>query len=127
MNVVADLVVLDPPCTSTGTFGKYPDAKWRLNKRSILRMAKIQNELVTKSIRHVKEKGFFVYSTCSITLEENEMIIKKLLTLNPEFKLMDTKPKSGLPGLRGFGKCQRLYPQIHECNGFFIAKLKKES
>ncbi len=127
LNLSADLVVLDPPCTSTGTFGKTPGAKWRLTKRSILGMAKIQGEMIEQCAKYTKEGGFLVYSTCSITLEENEMIIEKFLKLNPEFKLVDTTPKIGLPGLRGLTKCQRLYPHIHECNGFFVAKLMKET
>jgi len=127
LNVSADLVILDPPCTSTGTFGKTPDAKWRLTKRSILSMSKIQAEMTEQCADYVKEGGFLVYSTCSITLEENEMVIETFLKLHPEFKLVETTPKIGLPGLRGLTKCQRLYPHIHECNGFFVAKLMKET
>ena len=125
VNVSADLVILDPPCTSTGTFGKSPDAKWRLTRRSILGMSKIQREMIQQCTGHVKEGGFLVYSTCSITVEENEMVIEHFLKTNPEFNLVKQKPRIGLPGLRGQAKCQRLYPHIHECNGFFIAKLKK--
>jgi len=127
LNVSADLVILDPPCTSTGTFGKTPDAKWRLTKRSIFGMAKIQREMIEQCAEYTKKGGLLIYSTCSITVEENEMVIENFLKLHPEFKLMDTKPKIGLPGLRGLTKCQRLYPHIHECNGFFVAKLMKET
>jgi 16S rRNA (cytosine967-C5)-methyltransferase len=127
LKVSADLVILDPPCTSTGTFGKTPDAKWRLTKRSILGMAKIQAEMIEQCAGYVKEGGFLVYSTCSITVEENEMVIENFLKLHPEFKLAKSTPRIGLPGLRGLTKCQRLYPHIHECNGFFVAKLQKET
>lgn len=127
LNVFADLVILDPPCTSTGTFGKTPDAKWRLTKRSILGMSKIQAEMLEQCAEYVIAGGFLVYSTCSITLEENEVLIENFLRLHPEFKLIESKPRIGLPGLRGLTKCQRLYPHIHECNGFFVAKLKKET
>ena len=127
LNVSADLVILDPPCTSTGTFGKTPDAKWRLTKRSILGMAKIQAEMIEQCAEYTKKGGYLVYSTCSITVEENEMVIENFLKLHPEFKLVYTMPKIGLPGLRGLTKCQRLYPHIHECNGFFVAKLMKEN
>ena len=127
LNVCADLVILDPPCTSTGTFGKTPDAKWRLTKRSILGMAKIQAEMIEQCADYVKNGGFLVYSTCSITVEENEMVIENFLKLHPEFKLVEAEPRIGLPGLRGLNKCQRLYPHVHECNGFFVAKLKKEN
>jgi 16S rRNA (cytosine967-C5)-methyltransferase len=126
LNTSADLVILDPPCTSTGTFGKNPDAKWRLTKRSMLGMSKIQSEMIANCANHVNQGGFLVYSTCSITLEENEMVIESFLKHNPEFKLVEPKPKIGLPGLRGLTKCQRLYPNVHECNGFFVAKMKKE-
>jgi 16S rRNA (cytosine967-C5)-methyltransferase len=125
LNLHADLVVLDPPCTSTGTFAKTPDAKWRLTKRSILGMTKIQAEIIENCAEYTKKGGFLVDSTCSISVEENEMVIENFLKSHAEFGLVDTKPKIGLPGLRGLTKCQRLYPHIHECNGFFIAKLQK--
>jgi len=127
LNVSADLVILDPPCTSTGTFGKTPDAKWRLTKRSMLGMSKIQAEMIEQCAEYVKDGGFLTYSTCSITVEENEIVIENFLKLYPEFRLIETNPRIGLPGLRGLTKCQRLYPHIHDCNGFFIAKLQKET
>jgi len=121
----ADVVVLDPPCTSTGTFGKTPSAKWRLTPRSIERMAEVQWQMLSNCAGNVKEGGRLVYSTCSITVEENEVLIERFLKRNAEFTLTDISPKIGLPGLRGLNKCQRLYPHLHECNGFFIAKLVK--
>ncbi len=127
LNVSPDFLILDPPCTSTGTFWKTPGAKWRLTKRSVLGMAKIQGEMIEQCAEYVKNGGFLIYSTCSITVEENEMVIENFLKRHPEYKLVDTIPKIGLPGLRGLTKCQRLYPHIHECNGFFVAKLKKEN
>jgi len=127
LNVSADLVILDPPCTSTGTFGKSPDAKWRLTKRSVIGMSKIQAEMIENCADYVKAGGNLVYSTCSITVEENEMVIENFLKLHPEFMFVESKPRIGLPGLRGLTNCQRLYPNIHECNGFFVAKLKKET
>jgi 16S rRNA (cytosine967-C5)-methyltransferase len=127
LKISADLVILDPPCTSTGTFGKNPDAKWRLTKRSMLGMSKIQAEMIEECAKYVKQDGFLVYSTCSITLEENEMVIENFLKFHSEFKLVSSKPRIGLPGFRGLTKCQRLFPHIHECNGFFVAKLKKRN
>jgi len=123
----ADLVVLDPPCTSTGAFGKAPSAKWRLTKRSVLNMAEIQWTMLNNCAAYVKEGGFLVYSTCSVTLEENEMLIEKFLRWHPEFAVADAAPRIGLSGLRGQAQCQRLYPHLHECNGFFVAKLWRET
>lgn len=125
--IEADTVVLDPPCTSTGTFAKLPSAKWRLTTRSIENMAEIQWQMLKKSAEKVKLGGTLVYSTCSITVEENEMLIERFLKWHPEFRLVEINPKIGMPGLRGMEKCQRLYPHKHECNGFFIAKLLRSA
>ena len=125
-NVEADVVVLDPPCTSTGVFAKLPAAKWRLTPKSIEKMTEIQWQMINNCAEKVSKGGVLVYSTCSITVEENEMIIERFLKGHPEFSLMEISPKMGLPGLRGLEKCQRLYPHIHHSNGFFIAKLQKE-
>ncbi len=122
----ADLVVLDPPCTSTGVFAKQPSAKWRLSPNSIRNMSELQWQMINNCAEKVAKGGILAYSTCSITLEENEEIIERFLKEYPEFTLMDIEPKIGMPGLNGLTKCQRLYPHIHQCNGFFIAKLQKQ-
>ena len=122
----ADLVVLDPPCTSTGVFAKIPSAKWRLTKRSPFKMAEIQWKMLVQCAEKVREGGYLVYSTCSICLEENELLIEKFLKRFPDFRLVKAEPWIGEPALRGLDKCQRLYPHIHHCNGFFVAKLLKE-
>lgn len=126
LNIKADMVILDPPCTSTGAFARVPSSKWRLTRRSVDKMAEIQWEMINNCAEKVKSKGFLVYSTCSITVEENERLIERFLKWHPDFSLVKIKSKIGLPGLRGLEKCRRLYPHIHQCNGFFIAKLLRE-
>ena len=121
----ADLVVLDPPCTGTGIFAKQPSAKWRITPKSIGKMAEIQWKMINSCAEKVAAGGILIYSTCSITVEENEMIVERFLKWQNEFSLVEIEPKIGLPGLRGLTQCQRLYPHIHQCNGFFIAKLQK--
>ncbi len=127
LNVEADLVILDPPCTSTGAFARAPSAKWRLTRRSINGMAKLQWEMLNASARHVKPGGALVYTTCSITVEENEVLVERFLRLNPDFRLVDAEPRVGVPGLRGLWKCQRLYTHLHGCNGYFIARMVREA
>jgi 16S rRNA (cytosine967-C5)-methyltransferase len=122
----ANVVVLDPPCTSTGVFGKLPSAKWRLTPRSSEKMTDLQWRIINNCAEKIKAGGVLTYSTCSITVEENERIIERFLKWHSEFSLEEIRPKLGLPGLRGLEKCRRLYPHIHESNGFFIAKLLKE-
>lgn len=125
-NIEADVAVLDPPCTSTGVFGRQPSAKWRLSGKSVEAMAEIQWRMINNVAEKVKPGGVLAYSTCSVTLEENELIIERLLKWHPEFRLVEINPQLGLPGLRGLVKCRRLYPHLDESNGFFIAKLLKQ-
>lgn len=127
LRLKADLVVLDPPCTSTGAFSKMPSAKWRLTKRSVAHMAEVQWNMLNNCAEHVKESGFLVYSTCSVTLEENELLIEKFLKWHSDFALTKTSPRIGLSGFRGQRQCQRLFPHLHHCNGFFIAKLVRQA
>jgi NOL1/NOP2/sun family putative RNA methylase len=121
----ADLVILDPPCTSTGVFAKQPSSKWRLSPNSIRNMSELQWQMINNCAEKVAKDGILAYSTCSITVEENEGIIERFLKEHPEFTLAEIEPKIGMPGLIGLTQCKRLYPHIHQCNGFFIAKLQK--
>ena len=69
--------------------------------------------------------GSLVYSTCSITIEENEILIEKFLKTHPDFKLSEIKPEIGSPGFRGLKRCRRLYPHKDASSGFFLARLTK--
>ena len=124
-DVEADLVLVDPPCTGTGTFNRSPSGKWRLTGRSIDRMRFIQRRILYNCGEHVVEGGSIVYCTCSVTVEENEMVIRDFLQVHPEFELVEAEPRIGLPGLLGQAEAQRLYPHIHRCNGFYVAKLTR--
>ncbi len=126
-DVEADLVLVDPPCTGTGTFNHIPSGKWRLSRRSIDKMAFIQRKILENCADRVSEGGSLVYCTCSITLEENEMVIRGFMQANPGFDLVEAKPRLGLTGLMGQTEAQRLYPHIHRCNGFYLARLEKAS
>jgi 16S rRNA C967 or C1407 C5-methylase (RsmB/RsmF family) len=61
-----------------------------------------------------------------VTLEENEKVIDSFLTEHPEFRMVEKEPRIGLPGLKGQSEAQRLFPHIHNCNGFYIATLFKK-
>jgi 16S rRNA (cytosine967-C5)-methyltransferase len=120
-----DIVLVDPPCTSTGLFHKIPSSKWRLSSRSVDNMARLQKRILLNSAQCLREEGTLVYSTCSITVEENEEVVQSFLDRMPEFSLVESSPRLGEPGLRGMKEAQRLYPYKHSCNGFFVAKLVK--
>jgi len=122
----ADVVLLDPPCSNTGVFGKSPAMKWSVDMRTVVRMAAIQTRMIENCAKNVKPEGKLLYTTCSIAIEENELMIERFLKRHPQFKLVDTGLRFGLSGLRGQTLCRRLYPHLHNCNGFFIAKLERE-
>jgi len=126
LNLKADLVFLDPPCSSTGLFWREPVYRWSVKPRHVKMFAKLQTKMIERSAEHVKEGGFLVYSTCSISLEENEMLLEDFLRRHPEFELSEISPRLGLNGLRGLSEARRLYPHRDFCNGFFVAKLRRK-
>ncbi len=84
-----------------------------------------QYAILQAASNYVKPNGTLVYCTCSILPEENEFVIEDFLRNSPEFRVVPQAPFLGSHGLRGFDLCQRFYPHIHECNGYFIAKMQR--
>jgi len=123
----ADRVLVDVPCTSTGAFWSKPEIKWRPIKKTLKTIIPLQWMLLKTAAKIVKPGGIVVYSTCSIMLEENEMLIEKFLKLHSDFELIPAEPFIGIPGFRGLSETQRLFPHLHDTEGFFIAKIKKRS
>ena len=123
--VEADLVLVDPPCTGSGNFFSEPSSRWRLSSRSIDRMADLQYRILCSAAHRVAIGGRIVYCTCSVTVDENEGVVKAFLDENPDFAAVEAAPRIGEPGLRGLYEAQRLYPHLHGCNGFFIAKMAR--
>ena len=125
-SVVADVVVVDPPCTGTGLFHKAPSSKWRLTPHSINNMARLQKLILLNAAQRLKPGGCLVYSTCSIMIKENEEVVQSLLESNQDMRLVEPSPRIGVAGLRGMDEAQRLYSYSHFSDGFFIAKLLKD-
>jgi 16S rRNA (cytosine967-C5)-methyltransferase len=125
MNTQADVVLLDPPCSNTGTFWKSPAEKWATTQERADTLARTQRTMLENVSRFVREGGTLVYSTCSILAEENEHVVNSFLAANPDFKAVDSSPRIGLPGLYGSETSQRLYPHVHDCNGHFLSKMKR--
>jgi 16S rRNA (cytosine967-C5)-methyltransferase len=125
INTQADVVLLDPPCSNTGTFWKSPAEKWAINHERVRTLARAQRTMLENVSQLVREGGTLVYSTCSILAEENEHVVNSFLAANPDFKAVEQIPRIGLPGLYGSEMSQRLYPHIHECNGHFLSKMKR--
>lgn len=134
-----DRALVDAPCSGLGIIWKDPSVKMQRSLKDIRKNAHIQKELLLAAIDSVNSRsvtgGFIVYSTCSVTVEENEGVVQHALK-NRSVKVIET----GLPlGDNGFTKyrgkkfhdnmsrCKRVYPHSYNMEGFFIAKLKKFS
>ena len=88
-------------------------------------MSNVQIKLLTQVSKTVKPGGTLVYSTCSITKNENEDNIEKFLQIHPDFYLEKTEPFLGVPAIN-MPEAQRLLPDKINCEGFFIAKIRKK-
>jgi 16S rRNA (cytosine967-C5)-methyltransferase len=121
----ANVVLVDPPCSNSGVFARSPGGKWKLTPAGVNEFALRQYSILQAAADYVTWNAPLVYCTCSILPEENEFVIDSFLRRNPDFKLIPQTPFLGSHGLWGFDLCQRFYPHLHECNGYFIAKLKR--
>jgi 16S rRNA (cytosine967-C5)-methyltransferase len=123
-----DRVLVDAPCTGTGTWRRNPDAKWQLGETDLLELVGRQKAILNSAARLVKPGGRLVYATCSILEEENEAQIADFLAGHPEF---EAEPVTtvwaevvGTP-CPVAGPWLRLSPLGHGTDGFFAAILKR--
>ena len=125
LGLETDIALVDPPCSNTGVFAKNPAMKWRLSHSRLQTLIAKQKAILDAVSKYVRMDGTLTYSTCSILPEENEEVIISFLHRNPDFTLERQTPFLGSVGLRELVKSQRFYSHLHECNGYFIAKLRK--
>ena len=119
-----DAVLIDVPCTGTGTFRRHPDARWRLKVSDLSVMAALQSSILKAAAKVVKPGGLLVYSTCSLELEENDAQVEEFLARNPDWTL-EPPPAGAVPPEtldRGF---LRVLPQVHGSDGAFAARLRR--
>lgn len=117
-----DCVLVDVPCSGTGTWRRNPDTRWRTYGPSVEGLIEVQKDILEKVAGAVKPGGRLVYATCSMLPEENEQQIDAFLALHPEFTLKELKevwPEGCTPPCDG--KYMRLTPLRHGTDGFFAA------
>lgn len=86
-----DVVVVDVPCSGTGTLARHPDGRWRLTPESVDEMVRIQRGILDGAADVVRPGGLLVYSTCSLEPEENEEQVSAFLARRPGFRLERTR------------------------------------
>lgn len=133
----ADVVIADLPCSGLGVIGRKTDIKYRIQPSDLTKLAALQREILTAAREYVKPGGVLLYSTCTISPEENEENVKWMEREWPEFRLeplfteeqlksapdKEAAKKLFEEGKKGY---LQLIPGAYPTDGFFLAKFRKE-
>jgi 16S rRNA (cytosine967-C5)-methyltransferase len=119
-----EVVLIDVPCTGTGTFRRHPDARWRLRISDLAVMSSLQSSIIKAAATVVQPGGLLIYSTCSLEPEENEEQIDAFIRANPDWKL-EPPPEGSVPDSVIDGGYLRVLPQVQGTDGAFAARLRR--
>ena len=126
-----DRVLVDAPCSGLGTLRRNPDLKWRQTPKAVEELVAKQTAILASASRLVKAGGRLVYATCSVLPEENERIAEAFAAAHPDFvalnagEVLEQLKVEGAAGLCSGGESGNLYlrlwPHVHQTDGFFAA------
>jgi 16S rRNA (cytosine967-C5)-methyltransferase len=121
-------VLIDAPCSGTGTWRRNPDARWReTGEDGLANLVALQARILSSAARLVKPGGRLVYATCSLLLEENEDQVTAFLAANPAFRLLPLGEAAPELATKVDGDTLSLTPARHATDGFFAAVLQREA
>ena len=131
-----DAVLLDAPCTATGTIRRHPDLPWNRRAEDLEALAALQSRLLDRAAELVRPGGLLVYATCSLEREENESQIEAVLARRNDFRRVPIQAKE-IGGVNDFvsaaGDLRTLpchlpdpEPRLTGCDGFYAARLRKQ-
>jgi 16S rRNA (cytosine967-C5)-methyltransferase len=122
-----DRVLLDAPCSGLGTLRRNPEIRWRLSPKDFRETMEVQKRLLRSAAAAIRPGGRLVYSVCTISPEENELVVGDLLKSRPDFAPV-LPPADNLPpgsiDERGF---LHTFPHRHGLDGFFAAVLTRKT
>ena len=124
----ADRVLVDAPCTGTGTWRRNPDARWRLREQDIIELLPLQAGILDQAATLVKPGGRLVYATCSLLPEENERQVEAFLARHEGFRILsvaDLWPATVGGAAPSPAAMLHLSPARHGTDGFFVAVLER--
>lgn len=134
LNGKFDRVLIDAPCTGTGTFRRNPDLKWRLSPSELERINAIQKSVLEHASRLVKAGGRLVYATCSVLKRENQDVVEAFLAAHFEWRLVPAKEVFAQQGIvfpeaqwERFGSYFQMLPHVNNTDGFFAAVLERSA
>jgi 16S rRNA (cytosine967-C5)-methyltransferase len=125
----ADAVLLDAPCTATGTVRRHPDVLWRKDLSDVMAQAAVQHRLLAAAAEMVKPGGTLVYCVCSLAREEGEDIVDGFLGARPEFERVPVTSAESEFATRA-GDLRTLpnqWPESGGLDGFYAARLRRNA
>jgi len=121
-----DRVLVDAPCSGLGTLRSHPEIKWQRSEKDIERAAQLQGRILDRAAALLKPGGALVYSTCTLTCEENETVIADFLANHRGFVLDEaTEYLPAQAKSLAQGRYFLALPQRHNTDGFFAARMRK--
>ncbi len=120
-----DRVLLDPPCSDLGTLQARPDVRWKKDEGTVAQLAAEQARLLDAAADRVRPGGILVYSTCTISPDENERQIASFTERRGDFRVDDLPDPFGRYAHPTADKVAQVLPHRHGTDGFFIARLVK--
>jgi len=117
-----DGVLVDAPCSGSGTWRRQPHLKWYVKPATIAEFAKTQLEILTANAPRVKAGGLLAYATCSLSHHENHDVVAAFLKAHPQFKA-EAPAKNHGGEFDGLGTT--LLPGVHDTDGFYVATLRR--
>ena len=120
-----DRVLLDPPCSDLGTLASRPDARWRKSPETIARVAKLQRRLLVRAARALAPGGSLVYSTCTISSAENELVCAELERYVEGVQAVELGAEHPRLASRRDGRFLQILPQRDRTTGFFVARFAR--
>lgn len=129
-----DKVLVDAPCTGTGTWRRRPDTKWRLTAKNLDERTQQQQDALTQASAHVRDGGELIYVTCSVLPQENEEQVRRFVADNPDYRIVSALPawdslfgKDSPRPRSSDGETITLTPASTDTDGFFFCRMQKKT
>jgi 16S rRNA (cytosine967-C5)-methyltransferase len=131
-----DRILVDAPCSGTGTLARHPEIRWRLRPEQLREFHALQVAMLTSALTQLAPGGRLIYSTCSLEPEENEQVVEEALAAAPDIKrvaaeaIANTLNPQVVPGIDSYNLIDpaaqfRTSPAEHKTDGFFAAVLRR--